>query len=435
MKLTFFLFFLFPVVVFSQRLLTVEEAVALTLENNYEIRLLKNDSTVFALNNSYAWAAFLPRVNANSTVLFNRNNQKQRLADGTERSQKGIRSNNVNASVNLNWTLFDGFGMFATRERLAELVRLGTLNIRLQLISAISTVIKTYFNIVRQKQQLIAIEEQMTLNEERVSQAEKKLGVGLGAKPELLQARLDLNAQRAARLTQQNLIEQLKEQLNMQMAIEPGTSYEVSDTIPINLNLSVADAYTFAEVNNPALQVARQQVSLANIALRERKAQRLPTVSFNSAYNFTRTNNKAVVNNFTPLFNRNLGFNYGLTATIPILNGFNVQRQIREAKLDIEYRQLLFDYERLKTNAAITAAFKEYELQKKNLAMEEENILMAKENVFISSERFRLGISNVLELRESQRSLQEAYSRLFAARYNTKVAETDLLRLRGDLVK
>ncbi|RYF88479.1 MAG: hypothetical protein EOO00_11130, partial [Chitinophagaceae bacterium] len=49
---------------YSQRILTVEEAVATALQNNYDIRLLRNDSTLFELTNSYAYAAFLPRLNA-----------------------------------------------------------------------------------------------------------------------------------------------------------------------------------------------------------------------------------------------------------------------------------------------------------------------------------------------------------------------------------
>ncbi len=419
----------------AQQMLSVEEAVTVAMQNNYEIRLLKNDSSVFALNNSYAYAAFLPRLNASSAVLFNNNNQKQRLADGTERKRNGIQSNNENASINLNWTLFNGFGMFATRKRLAEIVKSGALNIRNQLLITVSDVIINYYNIVRQKQQLRAIEELMTLNDERVSQAEKRLSVGLGAKPELLQSKLDLNAQKAARLTQLNLISQLKEQLNQLMVVAPGIDYELADSIPIEMNLMVNDAYQYAEKNNPALQIAQQNINIAQLNLKERKAERWPVISFNSAYNFSQTNNQAVVNNFTPLFNRNLGFNYGFSATIPIFNGFTVKRQIQEAELGIAYQQLLFEYEKSRTNAAITIAFKNYEMQKQNLALEEENIILARENVYIASERFRLGITNVIDLRETQKSLEDALNRLIAARFNTKVAETDLLRLRGDLIK
>ena len=419
----------------AQQLLTVEEAVAAALKNNYDIQLLRNDSAVYALNNSYATAAFLPRLNASSAVLFNRNNTKQKLADGSERGQNNLQSNNINSSLNLNWTVFDGFKMFATRDKLAEFVRLGELSIKNQLVRTVADVIITYYNIVRQKQQLSAIGEQMALNDERVLQADKKISVGLGAKPELLQAKLDLNAQRAAQLTQLNLIEQLKEQLNQLVNFKAGTSYEVADSIPINTTLIAEDIFSTAEKNNFELLLAKQNITIANLTLKERKAERFPTVGVNAAYNFSKTNNQAVVNNFTPLFNRNLGFNYGLNATIPIFNGFNARRAIREAQYDIHYQQLLYDYQFSRVNTAISSAYKNYELQKRTLALEEENILLAKENVYISVERLRLGVSTSLEVRETQRSLEDAYNRLIAARYNTKVAETELLRLRGDIVK
>ena len=190
-----------------------------------------------------------------------------------------------------------------------------------------------------------------------------------------------------------------------------------------------------AEQNNPELQVARQNIKIAQITLRERKAEKFPIVSFNSAYNFSKTENQVVVNNFTPLFNRNLGFNYGLSATIPIFNGFTVKRQIKAAQLDIDYQNTLYNYQKWRIDIGISNAYKDYELQKKTLRLEEENILLAKENVYIASERLRLGVTSYLELRETQKSLEDAYNRLIAARYDTKVAETELLRLKGELVR
>ncbi|MFZ4771399.1 MAG: TolC family protein, partial [Ferruginibacter sp.] len=393
------------------------------------------DSTLAALNNSYAYAAFLPRLNASSGLIFNNNNTKQKLADGTQRKQAGLKSNNISASVNLNWTVFDGFKMFATRDKLAEIVRLGELNIKNQIVNTVSDVVKNYYNIVRQKQQLIAIQEQMRLNEERVTQAEKKLSVGLGAKPELLQAKVDLNAQKAARLKQLTLIEQLKEQLNQLMVMARETRYEVSDSIPFKNDLLVTDILAAAEQNSPELLVAKQNINIANLTLKERKAERYPTVSLNSAFNFSKTENQLVINNFTPLLNQNRGFNYGISTAIPIFNNYNVKRQIQAAQLDISYQSTIYDYQKWKMNIAISNAFKDYELQKKTLQLEQENIVLAKENVYIASERLRLGVTSYLELRETQKSLEDAYNRLIAARYDTKLAETELLRLKGDLVK
>ena len=424
----------FTPLTYAQKILTIEEAIAATLKNNFDIQLLRNDSAAYALDKSYARAAFLPRLNATAGYVANNNDQKQRFSDGTKRESKGIRSNNLTGSIQLNWTLFDGFKMFATRDKLAEFVRLGELNIKKQMVSSIAAIINNYYNIVRQKQQLKAIEEQMGINEERVKLAEKKFSVGLGAKPELLQAKVDLNAQKAARLQQQTLIDQLKELLNALMNVAMNTRYEVADSIPIKNNIILDDIINGAGTN-PSLLVIKKNIDITKLTLKEKKADRYPVVTFNSAYNYSKTDNKSVVNPFTPLYNRNNGFNYGVGVTIPILNGFNVKRQIQQTQLDIDYLNLSYNAQKAKIDLGITNAFKDYELQKKMLVLEEENILLAKENVFIAVERLRLGISTYLELRETQKSLEQAYDRLIAARYNTKLAETELLRLKGDLVK
>ena len=86
-------------------------------------------------------------------------------------------------------------------------------------------------------------------------------------------------------------------------------------------------------------------------------------------------------------------------------------------------------------NVSIRIGYNNYRFLLNALKLEEENIQLAKENVFIAMERFKQGVSTFLELREAQKSLEDAYDRLIAARYNTKLAETELLRLKGELVK
>ncbi|HEV7782215.1 MAG TPA: TolC family protein, partial [Chitinophagaceae bacterium] len=374
----------------AQRLLTVEEAIATALQNNYNILLAKNDSAVFALDYSYRNAAFLPRINGNLGTVWNNNDQKQILADDTKRESKGLKSNNVNAQLALNWTLFDGLKMFATRDKLEEFVRLGELGVKNQLVNTVATVINTYYNIVRQKQQLKAVEEQMALSQERVKLAQYKLDIGVGTKPDVLQGKVDLNAQRAAQIQQQTLIAKLKEDLNQLMNVKQSTLYDVTDSIPINTLLSMGDIQSTMEANNPALLIAKKNIDIAGLVLKERKADRFPTVSFNSAYNFNRTNNQAVINSFSTLFNRTKGFNYGLTATIPILNNFNTKRLIKQAQLDIQYQRIVYDNQKSLLNLSLINAYKDYEQQKRALALEEESILLAKENVDILFQVYRL---------------------------------------------
>ncbi len=419
----------------AQELLSPEDAVATALQNNYEIRLSRNDSLVYAIDNSYSNAAFLPRLNANGGLIFNNNNQKQKFADGTDRKANGIKSNNVNGQLALNWILFDGFKMFATRDKLREYLLLGDLVIKNQVIDIVAQVLNTYYNIVRQKQQLKAVEEQMQLNRERLRLAEIKLEVGLGIKPDVLQAKLDLNAQISTQLRQQTLITQLKGDLNRLMAVDKGIDYEVLDSIPIDTTLTLIEIKNNIAETSPGLLFTKKNIDIANITLKEKRAERLPTVSFNSAYNFTQTNNNTVINQFSPLYNQNKGFNYGLITTIPIFNNYISKRNIKQAQADIDFRRLTYENQISLLNTSIENYYRTYELQKKQLLLEETNISLAKENVFIAYERYKQGVTTFLELREAQKSLEDAYNRLIAARYETKLAEIELLRLKGDLVK
>ena len=133
----------------AQRLLTVEEAIATALQNNYEIQLAKNDSLVAALDYSYRKAAFIPTLNANAGYSFNNVSQRQKFADGTTRERNGINSNNLNSNMALNWRLFDGMKMFATRDRLGQLVKLGELGIKEQVVNTVANVVNIYYNVVK----------------------------------------------------------------------------------------------------------------------------------------------------------------------------------------------------------------------------------------------------------------------------------------------
>ncbi len=436
MRNVFFIVAFFASVATTQaqtRLLTVEEAVATALQNNYDIQIARNDSMVAALDYSYRDLAFFPTLNATGGVIFNNNNQRQTLADGTKREQKGIRSNNTAAAVQLDWVLFDGFRMFATRDKAAEFVTLGEYTIRNQVVNTISTVVTTYYNIVRQKQQIKATDEQIVLNEERVRLSQYKLDIGTGIKPDVLQSRVDLNAQKALKLEQLALVDQLKEQLNQLMNVKSRTNFDVSDSIPLNTTIALGDMQEGVDSTSPALLLARKNVDIARLTLRERKADLLPVISFNSAYNFSKTDNKTVINPFSPLFNQSNGLNYGLSASIPIFNRLNGRRLVRQARLDINYQQLVYENQRSLVNLNILNAFQNYEQKKQALALEEENILLARENVDIVLQTYRLGAATLIQLREAQSSLELANNRLIAARYDTKLAETELLRLRGTL--
>ena len=108
---------------------------------------------------------------------------------------------------------------------------------------------------------------------------------------------------------------------------------------------------------------------------------------------------------------------------------------IKAAELNIQAQELLYDRDLSMINTSISNAYRDYDLYKRTLTLEEENIKLVRENIFIARERYRLGISTFIEMREAQQSLADAMNRLIQARYNVKTAEVELMRLRGSIIR
>lgn len=419
----------------AQDLVTLEQVIALAMKENYDVQLVQNQALASKTDDKFSVGVLLPQINATAATAWTANHQEFNFSDETRNTSGDAKSNNTNASLQAVWTLFDGTKMFATRARLDQIAAQGELNVKSQMVNSIAAVINNYYNIVRQKQQLKAIQELMSVNEERVKLADRKLEVGIGAKPELLQAKVDLNAQRTLAIQQETLIAQLKDQMNGLVGLKLPARYEVADTIIINLNLTEPEVSQDIENKNYQLQATEKNLGIANLVLHEARATRSPVINFNSAYNYTKTNNTKLINPFSSLESQVDGFNYGFSLSLPILNGFNITRNIQQARINYRRQELIYNQQKQAVDVGVRNAFVNYDNTKKILAVEEENITLAKENVFIALESFKRGVATFIELRTAQQSLSDAYNRLITARYNTKVAETELLRLNGSLLK
>jgi len=420
---------------YAQQQISVEEVILTSLQKNYDIQLRQNDAIPAHYEDRLSFGVLLPRLNGQGATVSNNNNNRTITASNVETIRTGVKSDNINGSLQLVWTLFDGTKMFATRKRLNETAELSELVIKDQINNTVAQVINTYFGIVREKQQLKAIGEQIGVSEERVKLAEKKLQVGTGGKPEYLQAKIDLNAFRTAALQQEALIIQLKQQLNLLLGMDLPDQYDVSDSIPIQLGLRVNDFEDSFEKTNRTLLAAKKSIDIANTTLLETKALQSPVFNFTSAYNFSKTENNLATSAVSLLYTRAKGYNYGFSLSMPILNGFNTRTSIQRAQTSVQRQLINYNQQKSVAQVGIRNAYINYDNARQTLVIEEENIVLAKENVFIALEGFKRGVTTFIELRTAQQSMQEAYNRLIAVRYRAKVAETELLRLQGVLVQ
>lgn len=412
----------------AQEMLTVEQAIEIVLKNNYDIQIATNDADIARRNNTVGNAGMLPRINGTLSDNFTLNNLNQKFSNGNEINTNNVTGNNLSAGAALNWTLFDGLKMFATKGRLKRLEQIGELALKDEIQTVVANTMTTYYDVVRAQQQLKAIDEAIRILEERAKLAEARYQVGTAGKSDWLQAKVDLNEQKSNRLSQRKVIEQRKADLNNLLARNAEVEFLVVDTIPLLQSESlVADV----ESKNLQMLIAAKNVEVARFAKKEAFAQFLPTLIGNVGYNYSRANNSA---GFF-LVNQTNGLNTGFSLNVPLFNGLNSMRQHKVAAIQLLSSQFNLEKVRFQVRASQYKATKDYLLAMQQLKLEEENILLATEHSQIALERFRLAQSTAIELREAQVSYVNAQTRLVNARYAAKLADTELLRLRGELVK
>ena len=201
-----FILFIIPSV-HSQNKLTAEDAVSLALKYNYDILVSGNNATADSINNTAGNAGMLPNLSITGSENYAPgNNATRKLPDGTNVTSSNINSNTLNASVGLNWTLFDGGKMFITKRKLNEIQSLGEIQFRDKVLQTVYNVIIAYYDVVRQKQELASLNEVITYNLERVKISQTSFDAGLSPKTNLLQAKIDLNVYQENAINQETII-------------------------------------------------------------------------------------------------------------------------------------------------------------------------------------------------------------------------------------
>src|SRR5690606_15741364 len=195
-------------------------------------------------------------------------------------------NDNMSYGVNLNWTIFDGFGMFARRDRFKEIQRQGEAEIKFEVISQLSEVIATYYNLVQQKRLLDALDTTITLSQYRVALAENRLEIGKGSKLDLLNAKVDLNTDQTNLLRQQESFKNTKTYLNQLMTRDLDLDFGVEDEMELDQNLKLGDLLTLADQQNPQIQLAIINKRIAELNLKSVKAERYPKIGLNTGYNW-----------------------------------------------------------------------------------------------------------------------------------------------------
>jgi outer membrane protein TolC len=131
---------------------------------------------------------------------------------------------------------------------------------------------------------------------------------------------------------------------------------------------------------------------------------------------------------------RTSGFNYGISASVNIFDGFNLNRQQQNARIGIEQAELEFKAYQDQLQAELLSAFTTYTNKLRMVAFEKQNLETALVNFEIAGERYRLGELSGFEFREAQKNQLLANDRLINSLYEVRLLEITLMQLSGSVL-
>ena len=417
----------------AQQHYTLKSCLEIGLEKNYSIRMVRNEEQISKNNATIANAGYLPTLDLSAGFSGNINDTETTArATGEKAKTTGVFDKTLNAGLNLNWTLFDGFKIQANYARLKELERQGETLTRIAIEDFIAVLTAEYYNYIQQQIRLKNFHYAMSLSKERLRIVEERYIVGNFSRLDLQQARVDYNADRAQYMKQQEAVESSRISLNELMANEDmSQSISVNDSIiDLNTLLSFEELWQSTLANNASLLRTEQGKKLADLEMKAVKSRNFPYLRLNAGYGYTLNKYEISANSRRD----NLGLNFGVTMGFNLFDG-NRRREIKNARIAIENAQLQQDDMRQTLKADLSNLWQAYQNNIEMLKLERENLIAAIENHEIASERYMLGTLAGIEMREAQKSLLDAEERILKAEYDTKMCEISLLQLSGKITK
>jgi len=413
----------------AQEILLLEDAIKIALENNYEIKIATNNAKINATNNNLANAGMMPKLNANFTNNNSQLDTEQTQADGTIRALDNAKNMNLSYGIGLDWTIFDGLSMFARKEQLNILEQQGKTELQAAILSKISAVYLTYFDLVQQQQMMASIDTAIVISNQRLTTAQNRFSIGKASKLEVLNAQVDLNSDLSALLKQKEMYRIAKLKMNELLIRDLQTDFSISKEILIDQKLDFNELKSKAELQNPQLQALILSKKVADLNLKQIKGNRYPMIRLTSGYNFTRS--EASLGFITQSSGQ--GFVYGVTASVPIFNGFLQNKNEKVAKYQVENAGLLLEQQKLALESQLASLFASYQTNLELVKMEEKNVEIAKQNLDITLAKFKIGTISTIEFRTAQQNYVEAKVRFSNAQYITKISEINLKELTGTL--
>lgn len=424
---------------FTQEILTKERALEITLENNFGIKIAKNNLAIAANNTSIYNTRKLPTATLNSGTNYSRNNQSLTFIDretgnDSEISGNGVVAKTYNASIGVNYTIFDGFGRKYNVAQLKQTYNLTELQARETIENTYLQLFTTYFQIARLSENTDNLAEALIISKQRLKRAKYQYDYGQSTKLEFLNAQVDVNNDSITLIAAKQQLNNAKRGLNIILGKETYSDFLVETEVSYNNLLNFEELKGKTLENNALLKQNEQNIAINEFNVKISKASYLPSLNFNASYGYNRTRNENLINPFGAKLITSDGLNAGLNLTWNIFDGGLTKTRVANAKIALDNQQILEEQQKVTIENNLKNTWENYKNQLFILSAQEQNVQSNQNNFDRTQERFKLGQITSLEFRQAQINLINAKTALNNAKFDAKLIELQLLQLSGDIL-
>ena len=424
-------FFVFYALQAQQELLSKEAAVNLILENNFGIKVAKNQVKIADNNQSILNSGFLPSLAANAGGSYDESNQEATFQDGTVRAIDGAETTRYNASLNLNYTLFDGLGRWYDYKRLKEAYNLSELQARETIETTMLQLFTVYFEVARLSENIEVLKETFANTSNRLQRAAYSFEYGQTNKLDVLNAQVDLVNDSINLMNEKQTFRNTQRDLNLLMNRDLKTNFTVDTTIVFTNSLILEEFLDNGQANNIQMLQAQKNILINDYNFKAGKSVFLPTVGLTGSYGWNEGNFPAT--NFLAS-SVSTGFSTGLNLSWNLFDGGTGITQVKNARIALDNQKTLKEQIHQEVKRDIANAKGDYENRLDIYRLQERNVETAGNNYNRSNEQYKLGRITSVELRQAQLNLLNAATNKNFAKYNAKLAELQLLQLTGQLL-
>lgn len=415
----------------TQHLLTKEEAVSLALDYNFGVLIAKNTVEIAENNADLLNTGYLPTLTGNGGANFNKDNTEAEFSNGNSTKLTGAESSRYNASVNLNYTLFDGMGRYYNYKRLKEEYQLTELQARETIENTVIDMLTMYFQVANMSQNVSALEKSLEISRDRLKRAEYQFEYGQDTKLGMLNAEVDRNNDSISVINMQLELEKAKRNLNVVIGNSISSTFEVDTLVTFKLGLKKEDLYQKMLDNNVILLQNEKNIAISQYDVKMGKSGYLPRIGLTGSYGWSKNNNNPA--SFVTV-STNTGIAGGLNLTWDIFDSGSTITRVKNARIALENQQILKEQIEVEVERNFNNAWDHYLNKMAVYQIEENNILTALNNFERTQEKFKMGQVNSLEFRQAQINLLNAVVSKNQAKYEAKLAEIILLQISGELL-